>query len=284
MIIRCNQCETKFRFDEDLIQEDGIWVRCSRCQYEFFQNHPSAPAPPLVGEGSVSHIPDIEIDRYPDISDVLTTSAGQEEEEQVEKVEEQEENPLKKGTPRALLTVLYILVSVILLASLGIWFIPDVRLQAMKLLLPYVPAIEGILGSDQPKKKSGLEGIQIQSLRQRFVTNVNVGNLRVIQGIVMNQSGVPLTRIKVKTELVDPLDTMVVQKQSYSGNLLTDEELTVMSDEEIQRKLSNLQGTTISNDRVPPGGQIPFMIVVALEPPGITKTNVMIAGAERLLQ
>jgi hypothetical protein len=270
--------------DEDLIQEDGIWVRCSRCQYEFFQNHPSIPEPPLVGEGTVSHIPDIEIDRYPDISDVLTTSAGQEEEEQVEKVEEQEEKPLKKGPPRALLTVLYILVSVILLASLGIWFIPDVRLQAMKLLLPYVPAIEGILGSDQPKKKSGLEGIQIQSLRQRFVTNVNVGNLRVIQGIVMNQSGVPLTRIKVKAELLDPLDTMVVQKQSYSGNLLTDEELTVMSDEEIQRKLSNLQGTTISNDRVPPGGQIPFMIVVALEPPGITKTYVMIAGAERLLQ
>ena len=283
MIIRCNQCETKFRLDEDLIQEDGIWVRCSRCQYEFFQNHPSVPEPPLVGEGTVSHIPDIEIDRYPDISDVLTTSAGQEE-AQVEQIEEQEEKPLKKGTPRALLTVLYILVSVILLASLGIWFIPDVRLQAMKLLLPYVPAIEGILGSDQPKKKSGLEGIQIQSLRQRFVTNVNVGNLRVIQGIVMNQSGVPLTRIKVKAELVDPLDTMVVQKQSYSGNLLTDEELTVMSDEEIQRKLSNLQGTTISNDRVPPGGQIPFMIVVALEPPGIAKTYVMIAGAERLLQ
>jgi hypothetical protein len=270
--------------DEDLIQEDGIWVRCSRCQYEFFQNHPSAPGPPLVREETVSHIPDIEIDRYPDIPDVLTTSIGQEGEEQVEKVEEQEEKPLKKGTPRALLTVLYIVVSVILLASLGIWFIPDVRLQAMKILLPYVPAIEGILGSEQPKKKSGLEGIQIQSVSQRFVTNVNVGNLRVIQGIVMNQSGVPLTRIKVKAELLDPLDTMVVQKQSYSGNLLTDEELTVMSDEEIQRKLSNLQGTTISNDRVPPGGQIPFMIVVALEPPGITKTYVMIAGAERLLQ
>jgi hypothetical protein len=270
--------------DEDLIQEDGIWVRCSRCQYEFFQNHPSAPGSTLVGEETVSHIPDIEIDRYPDIPDVLTTSIGQEGEEQVEKVEEQEEKPLKKGTPRALLTVLYIVVSVILLASLGIWFIPDVRLQAMKLLLPYVPAIEGILGSEQPKKKSGLEGIQIQSVSQRFVTNVNVGNLRVIQGIVMNQSGVPLTRIKVKAELLDPLDTMVVQKQSYSGNLLTDEELTVMSDEEIQRKLSNLQGTTISNDRVPPGGQIPFMIVVALEPPGITKTYVMIAGAERLLQ
>jgi hypothetical protein len=235
----------------------------------------------LIGEGTVSHIPDSKIDRYPD---VLTTRVGQEEEEQVEKVEEQEEKPLKKGTPRVLLTVLYILVSVILLASLGIWFIPDVRLQAMKLLLPYVPTIEGILGSEQPQKKSGLEGIQIQSVSQRFVTNVNVGNLRVIQGIVMNQSGVPLTRIKVKAELADPLDTIVVQKQSYSGNLLTDEELTVMSDEEIQRKLSNLQGTTISNDRVPLDGQIPFMIVVAFEPPGIAKTYVMIAGAERLLQ
>lgn len=37
MIIQCRKCETRFRFDDHLMEEDGVWVRCSRCQHVFFQ-------------------------------------------------------------------------------------------------------------------------------------------------------------------------------------------------------------------------------------------------------
>jgi len=37
MIIQCQKCETRFRFDDRLLEEDGVWVRCSRCQHVFFQ-------------------------------------------------------------------------------------------------------------------------------------------------------------------------------------------------------------------------------------------------------
>jgi len=37
MIIQCPKCETQYRFDDSLIEEDGAWVRCSRCQHVFFQ-------------------------------------------------------------------------------------------------------------------------------------------------------------------------------------------------------------------------------------------------------
>jgi predicted Zn finger-like uncharacterized protein len=284
MIIQCEHCETQFRFDESLIRKDGIWVRCSRCRHEFFQNHPSVSGPAWAGVEMQSDVREIEVDQYPDSPGFFSGSRDREEQEPAGKDEEHEEKNITRVPPRALLTVIYLLASLILLASLGIWFIPDVRLQAMKLLSPYVPAIEGLLGAGQPKLKSVLEEIEIQSVRQRIVTNVQAGSIRVIEGIVMNQSGVPLTRIRVKAELADSADIIVRQMQSYSGNLVTDEELTVMPDEEIQRKLSNLQGSTVSNDRIPPGGQIPFMVVVASEPPGVAKVYVTISGAEHLLQ
>ena len=45
MIIQCRKCETRFRFDETLIEGDGVWVRCSRCQNVFFQERPSGETP-----------------------------------------------------------------------------------------------------------------------------------------------------------------------------------------------------------------------------------------------
>ena len=53
MIIQCKQCRTKFRFDDAKIAEEGIWVRCNRCQHVFFQEPPkkihSAGAAPESG-------------------------------------------------------------------------------------------------------------------------------------------------------------------------------------------------------------------------------------------
>jgi hypothetical protein len=40
MIIQCRQCRTKFYLDDALMQGDGMWMRCSRCQHVFFQDNP----------------------------------------------------------------------------------------------------------------------------------------------------------------------------------------------------------------------------------------------------
>jgi predicted Zn finger-like uncharacterized protein len=40
MIIQCNQCRTKFRFDDSLMGGDGVWVRCGHCQHVFFSDNP----------------------------------------------------------------------------------------------------------------------------------------------------------------------------------------------------------------------------------------------------
>ena len=287
MIIQCEQCETKFRFDESRIPPAGIWVRCSRCRHEFFLPHPEAK-PPAEEELA---IPDIRIDDHKPIPEVLPGSEPPPADKQAGIAEgegegegNEKEPPAEKETTRTPLTVLYLLIAAVLLGSLGIWVLPDVRQKAMKVLAPYVLAIERMLGTDPSKKQSGLEGIQFQSVRQRFADNAIVGRIRVIEGEVFNQSEVPFTRIRVKAELADASDAVVAQRQSYTGNILTDDELTVMPDEGIQQRLSYAQGSPVSNDRVPPGGQIPFMIVVTTEPPGVANVYLSVAGAERLLQ
>jgi len=45
MIIQCIKCSTRFRFDESLMEGDGVWVRCSRCREVFFQERPVKAEP-----------------------------------------------------------------------------------------------------------------------------------------------------------------------------------------------------------------------------------------------
>ena len=60
MIIQCGKCETRFRFDETLIEGDGVWVRCSRCQHVFFQER-QAGEPLSAAPSSGGEIPSVRI-------------------------------------------------------------------------------------------------------------------------------------------------------------------------------------------------------------------------------
>lgn len=37
MIVVCNKCDTRYRLDKELILEEGSEVRCSQCEYIWFQ-------------------------------------------------------------------------------------------------------------------------------------------------------------------------------------------------------------------------------------------------------
>ncbi len=80
----------------------------------------------------------------------------------------------------------------------------------------------------------------------------------------------------------DAYDVVLGEKIVYCGNLLTDAELNTLAEAEIQRELSTPQGTDVSNQRIAPNGEIPFMIVFSQEQAGAIKTVVMPAGADRV--
>lgn len=44
MIIRCEACGTKYRFDDSLMEAGGAWVRCTRCEAVFFHENPNRGA------------------------------------------------------------------------------------------------------------------------------------------------------------------------------------------------------------------------------------------------
>ena len=141
-------------------------------------------------------------------------------------------------------------------------------------------------GISKPLPTSGVfinQMVKLQDVRYRRINNYILGQIGVLEGTAMNRAEFPLGRIQVKGEIVDAYAVVLGERSSYAGNILTDEELTNLSEEEIIMKLLQPEGLKNSNDKIMPNGQIPFMIVFPNEPLGVIKTTVVTIGAERLL-
>ena len=342
MIIQCRKCETKFRFDEALIEGDGVWVRCSRCQHVFFEERSAVGEKQSVSPVAEAEIPSVRISdarRMPDegfpdeerlslretqkegypytsVSDTQGESTSEIDREPV--IERDEtgaevavaapDRPLhEEGAPGAdegdepfhaesggrrwgwtILKVFFLVMVIAVAAGIaGFWFIPELRNQALELASPWlrsVPAVEKLIGPVPAGK--GREAVpaplRLKDVRQRSVTNLLAGNLRVIEGMAVNQASYPVGRIRVRLLISDAYDVTLGEKVVYAGNLLTDAELGALAEAEIQRELSVPQGTDFPNEKVPPNGEIPFMIVFSQEQAGAIKAVVTPAGADRV--
>jgi predicted Zn finger-like uncharacterized protein len=175
-------------------------------------------------------------------------------------------------------------ISILLLGVVYLWFFFEIGNQVAGVMSSTVSMVmERIQGANIKGGDDGLAQVQLTDLRQRFVTNVQIGSLRIVEGTAANESSHPMTRIKVRGELVGADGILLGEMTSYCGNLITDQELSGMTEEQILKELSNPLGSDISNDQIAVKGQIPFMLVFTHEPPGVMKTFVIPAQAERLL-
>jgi len=335
MIIQCRKCETRFRFDEKLMEGDGVWVRCSRCQHVFFQDRPAgdlpaaeleipsvrisdarrtpddrfpaveeAPIPtevkaeiPLQQKTGAEQTPAVDFEKEPSLKGLEEDlekeplggpAAGVEKEEEAADGEEEatEGGTGRKRWGRTLLKLIALVVFIVIVAgTVYLYLFPEVRTQVLAWASPWlrgVPVLENLIG---PEIKSGgtiLAPVRIKDVRQRSVANLLKGNLRVIEGVAINQASYPLARIRVRLVIADAYDVVLGEKIVSCGNLLTDAELGAMAEAEIQRELSIPQGSDVSNERIAPNGEIPFMIVFSQEQAGAVKTTVIPAGADRL--
>ena len=339
MIIQCRKCETRFRFDETMIEGDGVWVRCSRCQHVFFEERP-ADEKRSVPSDAASEIPSVRISdarRIPDgrFSDpeepsslreaerveIPRSSSGAqrgsdseiEREPVIERDEtggeavvpgqplyaegkvggEEEEEPsvVDSGRRRWGWTILklflLIVFTAVVVGTVCFWLLPGVRNQALEWASPWlrsVPVVDKLIGPGPSAKsrEAASVPVRLKDVRQRSVTNLLAGNLRVIEGIAVNQAPYPLARIRVRLVISDAYDVVLGEKVVYAGNLLTDAELGALAEAEIQRELSTPQGTDVSNEKIAPNGEIPFMIVFSQEQAGAIKAVVTPAGADRV--
>jgi hypothetical protein len=148
----------------------------------------------------------------------------------------------------------------------------------------FVKIANQYFGTPEPEREDTITGqVKLQDIRQRILNNYILGQIRVVEGTAVNQADFPVSRIVIKGEIVDAYAVVLRERASYAGNILTDEELTTLSEEEILKILAQPSGRNNSNDKISPNGNIPFMIVFAHEPAGLIKTTLMTIGAERLL-
>ena len=321
MIIQCKRCETKYRFDESLITGEGVWVRCSRCSNVFFQEaQPPADRMQQPLEASLPAAAEREQIRpvreaakaaekeavpvgagpapAPAEKRVLPAAAEEVDELDIDKAgedlddlslvsEEKEEKPVGKGRKRGILTpgriVLYGILLVILLAAVFFRFFPGESETILQGIFRAIPAVERLWAPEKTSSEFNTRQIGIQDVRQRFVNSGVLGKLRVVEGAAVNTSSFAVARIKIKGELYDAYGVVLTDRVAYAGNILVDEALWVLTEEAIQSELSSPRGNTASNERVPPNGKIPFMVVFAHEPTGVAKATVMVASAEKIL-
>lgn len=317
MIIQCSQCRTKYRFADELMEGDGVWMRCSRCQHVFFQDNPHIvkpgiePAakeehpledktmslhttPPVSGgdENAELFLDDvmrakIEADReeMPEIEKTVHEENIEEESmPDIESAAESDQQGAGKSSRKKVWKILaiaiWIIAAILVIPAIIYYFVfPQMGDRLLKVVNQYVD-----IGVREPARPEIVTGqVKLQDIRQRILNNFILGPIRIVEGTAVNQADYPVSRIIIKGEIVDAYAVVLGERAAYAGNVLTDEELTTLPEEAIISRLSLPEGGNNSNDKIAPNGMIPFMIVFAREPAGVIKTTVKVAGAERLL-
>ena len=302
MVVQCKRCGTRFNFDQALIEGEGVWGRCGQCKNVFFLNNPAkqdAAVPSDKEKNGGIGLSEAGGARTKDVKD-LSSEVKQPEPEFFKDTERktddidkgiftsvektggdeigddkdgvEEEIKRKQGLTRG--KQLIYLCIVLMIGAIYLLFFTETS----GLLL-----FEKLLGTGPKIEEVGPAQVELFGVRQRLINNVVIGTIRVIEGTAVNQSPLPMTRIKVKGEITDAYTVVLGVRESYCGNILTSDELGAMTEEQIQRELSNPLGSDFSNDRIGSKGQIPFMIVFTREPPVVVKAFVTPVGAERLL-
>lgn len=215
------------------------------------------------------------------LTDIEVSPAFENLEESDEFEEISEETPVspppRKKSRAWKIALFAILVIIVIPAVIYFVVFPQLGDRYMQIVRKYA----GV--SQQPGGPSVVGQVKLQDIRQRVINNYILGNIRIVEGTAVNQADFSIARIMVKAEILDAYAVVLDEKVSYAGNVLTDEELTNMSEEDIAKRLALPEGRDNSNERVIPNSRIPFMIVFPRDPQGTIKTTVTIAGAERLL-
>jgi len=311
MIIQCRQCRTKFKFDDAFMQGSGVWLRCSRCGHVYFQENPlmkpetelpSGPPKPVeepvqarksaelstnpasLGNQDADGFrsPDKVMETKKSLDDEINLYTEEKPEESISRENKevaQKESASPKSSARIWkIAVWSVFVILIIPAVIYFFIFPEFGEQIIKNVLVSV-------GISEPVKPEIVisQAVKLQDVRHRIINNYILGQIGVVEGNAINRADYPISRIQVKAEILDAYSVVLGEHTSYAGNILTDEELTNLSEEEILVKLSQPEGLNNSNDKIMPNGQIPFMIVFSREPAGVIKTTVVTVGAERLL-
>jgi predicted Zn finger-like uncharacterized protein len=193
-------------------------------------------------------------------------AGGKTEEESI--TTEQETTPGKKKRISA--PVLIVLIIALLTGgAYGAY----VALKSMNINIPFIsdfvePAVQDEAGN--------LKIIPFD-ITDKFIDNSNVGKLFIISGKVKNEYSGARSFIRVTGKLYAKERVLSKTATVYCGNVLSDQDLSNMNMNSINKRLLNPLGDNKSNVNVKLGKLLPFMIVFPNIPDNIAEYTVEVA-------
>jgi predicted Zn finger-like uncharacterized protein len=288
MIIQCEECGTKYRFDEDQVSGEGVWVRCNRCGHVFHEKKKAE-------------------EKIISLDQVVTPAARQEPRAAAEKMryaEAEEEappvdekrleeppssEPEEVTFPRAkkrqawtpVRIGLYLAMLVLVLGGVYLYLFPQIGEQVLNLF--YSKGPEKAIQQEKkavPPVPAG--GINFSEVRERFLKNLIVGgDILVIQGTAVNDFDYSVSKIKVRGKILDNTGKILGETEVFAGNILKDDDLVKLTDKEILDDLSKPEGSDVSNVSIAPKGKIPFMVTFINPPKEVDEFIIELVGFER---
>ena len=154
-----------------------------------------------------------------------------------------------------------------------LWFYPEKKTKALQWMVSNIPYADKVLTVDNEQKNPDTGKIKFIDVRQRIFRNTSLGrNIRIIEGVVKNNTAANISKVKLSGELYDSEGSLLLtSKTSLAGNVLTDDKLENLDEDKIFSALSIAPASNLSEATIPPMGQVPFMIVFAREPAGVFK-------------
>lgn len=125
-----------------------------------------------------------------------------------------------------------------------------------------------------------VEMLTMRNVRQYNLLNEKVGKVFVIEGKVVNEFPEPRDFIELEGAIYDRDKRTIEAKKQLAGTQLSLFQLQVLTEKEMNSLLNNKMEILANNTNVPPGGEVPFMILFYAPPDNVAEFGVRIVDAK----
>lgn len=125
-----------------------------------------------------------------------------------------------------------------------------------------------------------VERLTMRNVRQYNLLNEKVGKVFVIEGKVVNEFNEPKDFIELEGAIFDNAKRTIAAKRQLAGTQLSLFQLQVLSEKEMESFLHNKMEILANNTNVPPGGEVPFMILFYAPPENVAEFGVKIVDVK----
>jgi Uncharacterized membrane-bound protein len=146
-----------------------------------------------------------------------------------------------------------------------------------KMNIPFLSSMTG--KKETAENADKVKDIALRNVRQYYIPNEKAGNIFVVEGKAVNNFATPKERIKIEISLFDEKGHVLVSKQMLCGNTLSQFQLQVQSEEEINASLGSEVGILTSNTYLKTGMDTPFMAVFFKPPDAVKEFGVKVIDA-----